>query len=446
MSNNRRILIVDDNKEIHSDFRKILSSRPESHVELDRLEASLFGSEEKISAEPITTSSTVFELDFADQGEEAVLKATESARSGKPFALIFMDVRMPPGIDGIETTRRIWESCPDAEIVLCTAYSDYSSDEINQRLGRTDQLLILKKPFDPITVRQMALSLTSKWNLSHQVRNHVLELENAVVERTQELQTSIAELSKANQTLDEGLEKLVETQSSLVQSSKMSALGEMAAGIAHEINTPLGAILLISSNISDQLKESQDPSGKELVSQLDDIGLLVERIAKIIRGLRTFSRDSSQDPFKSWDVSAIVDDALQLCGERIKHRSIAVRRTAPQEELFVDCRPGELCQVFLNLLNNAVDAVVESSEKWIAIGIEATQHEIVVCFRDSGPGVPVAVADRIFNPFFTTKDVGKGTGLGLSISKGLVSSHRGQIYLEEGRPTSFCVRLPRSPR
>ena len=205
---NIRILIVDDNKAIHEDFRKVLLPQETAlSNEIDSLENDLFGDE---GSEPTNNTNSTFnyELDSAYQGQEAIDMATKAKADGNPYSLIFMDVRMPPGMDGIETIGHIWEIDPYAEIVICTAYSDYSWDEIIEKLGQTDKLLFLKKPFDSVAVKQMALTLVKKWNLDSQARNYVLNLEHEVDSRTQQLNKLLKQLEKKNKLLTDTNERL----------------------------------------------------------------------------------------------------------------------------------------------------------------------------------------------------------------------------------------------
>ncbi|MGC5699091.1 EAL domain-containing protein [Pseudomonas sp. NFXW11] len=175
---NRRVLIVDDSPSIHEDFHKILGPRPEQ--DLDRAEARLFGS-------PLAQAPQVFSLDSAFQGREALSKVKAARESGQPYALAFIDMRMPPGWDGLETIERLWQADPDLQIALCTAYSDYSFEEMSERLAFDDQLLILKKPFDSLEIRQMASALTWKWQLSKDARQKLDDLQRSVEERVEEL-------------------------------------------------------------------------------------------------------------------------------------------------------------------------------------------------------------------------------------------------------------------
>jgi len=161
VARNRRILVVDDNPSIHEDFRKILGSPGPGNAELENGETALFGRPEATAA----SSREPYELDFAGSGEEAVEKVAASIRAGTEYALVFMDVRMAPGIDGVEATVRLLELSRDIQVVICTAYSDYSWDEMREKLGESDRVLILKKPFDNIEVLQCASALTEKWRL-----------------------------------------------------------------------------------------------------------------------------------------------------------------------------------------------------------------------------------------------------------------------------------------
>ncbi len=173
---NHRILLVDDNRAIHDDFRKILLQSSQGLHDLAAEEAALFGDADSSNRLP------EFEIDSAYQGEEALSLVEKSLREGRPYAMAFMDVRMPPGWDGIETTSRIWEKYPDLQVVVCTAYSDYSWEEMLQKLGYSDRLVILKKPFDNMEVVQLAIAMTEKWGLYQQARLRVADLEERVRE------------------------------------------------------------------------------------------------------------------------------------------------------------------------------------------------------------------------------------------------------------------------
>jgi diguanylate cyclase (GGDEF)-like protein/PAS domain S-box-containing protein len=176
---NRRILVVDDTPEIHQDFRKLLTSAS-SDTALDHMEAVLFGPRNR-------SENLGFDLDSAFQGREALEKVVASLREDTPFATAFVDMRMPPGWDGVETIERIWEQDPRIQMVICTAFSDHSWTDVLARLDVSDRLVILKKPFDGIEVCQLANALTAKWQLGQQAQAKTALLEHLVVERTVEL-------------------------------------------------------------------------------------------------------------------------------------------------------------------------------------------------------------------------------------------------------------------
>jgi CheY-like chemotaxis protein len=190
-SNNNRILVVDDNEAIHEDFNKILTTTAgAADGKLDDMAASLFGEETP------TGLHAVFELTHALQGQEGLELAMKALRDSQPFALAFVDVRMPPGWNGIETVEKIWQHDQEIEVVLCTAYSDFSWEEIAARLTHPERLLILRKPFDPLEVRQLAYGLTSKWHLRRQAACRMQDLEIMVEERMRELTALKARLEE----------------------------------------------------------------------------------------------------------------------------------------------------------------------------------------------------------------------------------------------------------
>ncbi len=182
---NNRILIVDDNPAIHTDFKKILRESANRSEHLESAEAILFGD---VKGGPSGIED--FEIDSAMQGREGLAMVGQALAAGRPYATAFVDVRMPPGWDGIETVARMWEAQPDLQVVICTAYSDYSWEDMMRRFGRSDNLLILKKPFDNVEVLQLAHALTKKWQVTKQAALRIEEMDVMVRQRTQELQTA----------------------------------------------------------------------------------------------------------------------------------------------------------------------------------------------------------------------------------------------------------------
>lgn len=186
---NRRILLIDDTPAIHDDFRKILTPKTGESTDLDTMESTLFDSEPK-------TPVTVFELTSAYGGQEGLSKLLEAASKERPYALAFVDMRMPDGWDGVQTIEELWKHDPLLQVVVCTAYTDYSWDELLDHLNGHDRLLILKKPFDNIEVQQMANTLTSKWEMTSRTQLQISQLEELVEQRTQELKQASTALQQ----------------------------------------------------------------------------------------------------------------------------------------------------------------------------------------------------------------------------------------------------------
>lgn len=237
-------------------------------------------------------------------------------------------------------------------------------------------------------------------------------------------------------------QELEERRKMSVQSAKLASLGEMASGIAHEINNPLAVIHSRTLHLRRQIDRGQyDPDAFK--ESLVKINLTVDRIAKIIRGLKSFSRNAEGDPFVSTPLKSIVDNTLELCGEKFRHHNVLLK-VDPIPDITLDCRESQLVQVLLNLLNNGYDAVDGKGQRWVHVSFNMVKrNQISIMITDSGDGIPEEVAQNIMQPFYTTKDVGKGTGLGLSISKGIVEGHKGELYLDrKSSNTRFVISLP----
>jgi len=245
----------------------------------------------------------------------------------------------------------------------------------------------------------------------------------------------ITELAKAR--------KLVKAQEAQVQySSKLASLGEMASGIAHEINNLLavlqGSMMLVIRSLESNKRD--DDHLKNLANKSLD---MIKRISGIVKSLRTLSRNGQNDPMVGLDLNALVAQVLDLTEHRCKLESIElILPDLTKEKVMIKGREVELGQVLLNLLNNAMDAVQSSTEKWVKVEYAIGPQVIDLCVIDSGPGVPQEIRKKIMEPFFTTKDIKKGTGLGLSISSTIMENHGGELILLEDRPnTTFCMRF-----
>ncbi len=238
---------------------------------------------------------------------------------------------------------------------------------------------------------------------------------------------------------------LQKQQELITYSSKMSALGEMAGGIAHEINNPLAIIAMRVEQLEECINDG-DATPEILANGLSTIKKTVDRIAKIVSGLKFFAREGQNAPMQPIAVSTLILETLGFCQERFKHHGVMLELI--ENEIFktaqIECRSVEISQVLLNLLNNSYDAIENLESKWIRVELAETLEKIHISVTDSGSGIPKEVREKMMQPFYTTKEIGKGTGLGLSISKGILEEHGGQIiYDENSANTKLTIVIPK---
>lgn len=235
--------------------------------------------------------------------------------------------------------------------------------------------------------------------------------------------------------------QIADQQQTLSHLSKMTALGDMAAGIAHEINNPLCIIGLNSAYLK---KIVENKKYENLSKPIKAIEETTDRIARIIKGLRLFSRDASQDPCAIVEVKNLIGETLSFCEARFKNRGVTLEVSDVPVYLRVWGKATELSQALLNILYNAHDAVDAIQEKRIQVLVKETETDVFIAVVDSGPGVPLEIQDKIMQPFFTTKEVGHGIGLGLGIAKGIIEGHEGRLSFESMSPnTTFNICLPK---
>ncbi len=536
---NHRILIVDDNTSIHNDFREILCPDNSDEAAANEMEGVLFD-EDKLAPDQMS-----FELDSAYQGQEALEMVKKALGDNRPYALAFVDVRMPPGWDGVETIARIWEVDPELQIVVCTAYADYSWEEMRAKVGQPDSLLVLKKPFDNIEVQQLAHALTQKWLLNFQARLQIAELAQA----NESLAMSEERFSKAfhesplpsgiqsfpdqrfvdvNQRLaqvtgykreemigrtpaelflwekpevadqwHEGLlrQELVRDQEAKIrnqagaqlevlvsvspialggqphllllaqdvseramlerqlrQAQKMEAIGQLAAGVAHDFNNIL-TVIQGHAGLMQQTLDSDSPQKKSV----EEITSAAARAATLIRQLLMFSRKQVMQ-FRHLDLNDTLRNAIKMLERLVgEHVQIDFRPQSLIPAVHADSSMVE--QIAMNLAVNARDAMPNGGRVSITTSLETIHRAptpmdperrdgdyVCLTFSDTGIGMDTQVLSRIFEPFFTTKAVGKGTGLGLSTVFGIVRQHQGWLEVESkpNQGTTFRIYFPAS--
>lgn len=572
-----RLLVIDDNEAIHADFEKIFAPR-RCDSELMSLDAELFGDDSTLGGAP-----DGYELHFASQGRQGLEILRESTGQGKTFGAAFVDMRMPPGWDGVQTIEHLWEIDPDLQVVICTAFSDHSWDTIAKKFGRTDKLLVLKKPFDEIEAVQLATSLCEKRRLLEHDRQRMSRLKEVVASQESKLQSAhlnaelliasipsllicldengrvsrwnpcaetVFEVSTADaigkrladlpirwsdhqrlkgllsdETPQEHLHNELQfvdrystqhtidvrvcqlnddatsfstlivgtdvtkqrfIQSQLDQSQRLESVGQLAAGVAHEINTPMQYIgdnvryvaktldrlaglieclpALVDETISDErlieIRNSLSDCGdarkirsslRQIPEALTDSIEGVEAVSKIVAAMKEFSHPGT-------------DEKIQLCINHILQSTIAVARNEWKyiADVETDLKdnltpiyglPSELNQAFLNIIINAAHAIGERVERkelekgTITVRTTETEDGVQVTVADNGCGIPDYAKKRVFEPFFTTKDVGKGTGQGLAIAHSvIVQKHQGKLWFDsqEGEGTTFTIQIPRN--
>ncbi len=241
------------------------------------------------------------------------------------------------------------------------------------------------------------------------------------------------ELKKSNER-----EKLAVAK--LAMASRLSALGEMSAGIAHEINNPLAIIQMAC----EQFLDSPEMPSDRAVTIIRRAQNAAMRISRIVSGLRTYARDGSLDDVAPTDLAGLLRDTLVLCENRFKQRGIDLRVGPVPEGLHLECNSVQISQILMNLLGNAMDSVQSRPDSWVRLDAVADEEQVVIRVTDSGARLTPEVAERVMQPFFTTKPVGQGTGLGLPISLGIAEAHGGRLYLDpSSENVSFVLELPR---
>ena len=419
-----RILVIDDNPNIHKDFQTILLEEEESTT-LDNLRSEVFGDS---SSQRVNKS--VYELDFASQGKEGCDKVKQACSENRPYELAFVDMRMPPGWDGLKTIEHMWQIDPHVQVVICTAYSDYSWGEISERLGKSENLLILKKPFDSAEVAQFASALTQKWILAKQASLKTEQLEEMVKERTDELTQEIAERREAEQKQAELIEKVDNIN---------KELKDFASIVSHDLKAPLRGIKSLASWLLDDCSDRLGDQGKEQINLL--LGR-VERMYNLIDGVLQYSIvGRTEEKVVPVNLNKFVQEIIDMLVPP-KDISVTVENDLP----VIECEETQIMQLFQNLLSNAIK-YMNKPQGWVKVGCTEEDGVWKFSVADNGPGIEEKNFEKIFRMFqvVAVSEEFQGTGVGLTVAKKIVELHGGRIWVESkvGEGSTFFFTLPK---
>ena len=394
-----------------------------------------------------------YEIETVRSGEDAL-----SAIDRRLPDLIILDAMMP-GISGFDVAEILKAETRTATIpiIMLTALGDADSRLAALSNGVEE---FLTKPVAKAELVMRVRNLLKLKNYQNDLEHYSAVLEGRVAESTVQLESASVRLN--------------EMESQLLQAEKMAAIGQLAAGVAHEINNPVGFvnanlgtlkvylrdILRVLAAYEGQLSEcSKNAEGATKLEQLrseldldylrDDAPHLIDesleglsRVCKIVQDLKRFAHADTNPTWETASVHECLDSALNIANNEIKYRATVVREYGDLPT--IECLPSQLGQVFLNLLVNAAQAIPESSHGQIKVSTGVVNEDIWIEIADNGGGIPAENLNRIFEPFFTTKPVGEGTGLGLSLSYGIIKAHNGSISVcsDVGKGTTFHIRLP----
>ncbi|MBU0681085.1 MAG: response regulator [Proteobacteria bacterium] len=527
---NKRILVIDDDREIWKAYEQVLAPGSEDeNSSLQRINRLL----DSDAARPEDMKS--FVIDFAAQGQDGFGFVETALAKGEPYAVTFVDVRMPPGWDGMETAARIRRIDPNIEIVIVTAYSDRSREEIARAVGASDKLLFIRKPFDAEELLQLAVSLSDKWQITRDEARHRTHLQTILrtspaaiftidqqgcitswnpaaenitgyaasevvgkpcifheiaddisclkclsgpdnFEPASNCQISIRNKEGLKKELVINLDEVPGESDPLValigsfwdmtemmaleeerrQSQKLNALGNLAGGIAHDLNNILTPIFGYT-----YLGLQQTEKGSSLHEKLQVIDDCAKKAADLIRQILAFTCKQSLK-MASTDINGVINDFTKML-RRLIREDISLNFDLEDDLWPVMADRSQLEQILLNLIVNARDALVDR-DVCGAITIRTAKvsldpdscyditHQalpggdyVLLLVADQGTGMSKDVLEQIFDPFFTTKEVGKGTGLGLSTLFGIVRQHKGSICVKSApnQGSEFQIYFPR---
>ncbi|MCC7014674.1 MAG: response regulator [Planctomycetes bacterium] len=436
---NRRVLIVDDNPAIHQDFRKILGTSVGAESSPASAAESALFDDEPASTAPTTQPAAApgaetleYAIDSAMQGQEALERVQAARKEELPYAMAFLDVRMPPGWDGVETAKRLWEVEPDLQVVICTAFSDYSWQETVALLGRTDRLLILKKPFDRVEVCQLAAALTEKWNVTQRERESL----KTAIRAEMEARAYAASLETTNRALE----------TAWAQSEReLTRRREFFLQLAANVLAPAHLVLLQELEAA-HVGQGRSQQLHRLERLLDPALSVVSAISATLE-LSALDSGSAKPNWSECDPHALARELADASRDTAQARGIALEvRCSPHAAKRVETDPARLRRVLEELLANALR---HATKGHVTLDLDE-DPEIPSCLRfsvtDDGAGVSDTALSHIFEPFNPAASSGAAprAGLGLALCKRTAALLRARLDCENVAPhgARFTLALP----
>ncbi len=405
---NRRILLVDDEPKILDELQKILSPDEVIKQELQELENRLFG-----PAAHSSPAKQTYEVDCCRQADDAVEAVRRGLANGRPFAVVFMDIRMPPGPDGVWAAEQIRRVDPNVQIVMMTGYSDFDISVIAHRVPPEDKLLYVQKPLHAQEIRQFALALTAKWQ-----SDYLLHIQN---------------------------EHLIEVNKRLVEHDRMKS--EFVMTVSHELRTPL---TIFKNILSNAMAGVMGKIPQKLEQNFEMADEAIDRLATIIDDFLDVSKlevGKVQLRAEPLCVREVIDEIVEMIRFVADKKGITLETDIASDALYIHADYEKIMRVLNNLIENAVKYVPEKNGR-ITVRVEDCGKQVRISVEDNGPGIDAADKEKVFDKFVQVqKHVGPGkhgTGLGLAICKELVLLHAGRIWVEDNPAGGavFNILLP----
>lgn len=406
---NRRILVVDDEPRILDELSKVLSPNEIIGQELKELEGRLFGEA------PTGSEKRTYEVHCCHQGDEALETVRAALEAGRPFAVAFLDVRMPPGPDGVWTAEQIRRIDPNLQIVMMTGYSDFDISEIAHRVPPEDKLLYVQKPIHSKEILQFALALTAKWQ-----SDYLLHVQN---------------------------EHLKELNEKLTEHDRMKS--EFVMTVSHELRTPL---TIFKNILSNAMAGVMGKIPQKLQQNLEMADEAIDRLATIIDDFLDVSKlevGKMRLRPEALCLQKVIYEIVEMIRFVADRKGIRLDMVLPTNYLYIRADYEKMVRVINNLIENAIRYVPEIGGRIVVRAVEQNS-QVVLSVEDNGPGIHGADKEKVFDKFVQVeKHVGPGkhgTGLGLAICKELVHLHGGRIWIEDNDGdggTVFKIMLPK---